>query len=480
MEIKDRLLLAETHIKEANTGLADKSLFSGNSSLKPEQWGKGVTFYPMDNGYKSFAVNCHADELAAYMTCPPLSYIIDTMAAQYINGDTWILTRKGKSQGEESTSPAAERLRKLLDDPNHLQSFNEFEVQLYTYLKIFGYSVIYAFDTPTGFDASYAKEIWNINPAFLEINEKPGMFFRHNDNIESIFLTYGGNRMQLNKANVHIIKDSTAPINSMLFPPSRIQKLTTVIDNILGAYGARKELIYTRGAIGMLTNQTADSASFIPLKPGEKDELHKDYNQLYGLMRGQRHVIITSANLKWQSMVTPTKDLMLFEECEKGTIDVANMFKFPPVLLNLGGKGTTFSNEQTATRNLFMTALIPDAKHIYSQLNKIFGCYANNLEIEKDYSKIEALKPDALAAAMTRLRNNQAYQIEFRNNISTKNDWLRANNEDPVPDGDVYYSDIRELLEDPVNVENDNIEDNINPREGEDGEGNDGTPNQQA
>ena len=231
MRIKDRVLLAGTHLKDANIGLAMKSLFIANKSAD-NSVNHGISGSPISfvksslfdfggskfSGCLDFDINGHIDELSSYMTCPPLAFIIDTMAAQYINGDTWILKRKGKLQGEESYTQDAERLRRLIDNPNPMQSFNEFEVQLYTYLKIFGYSVIYAYKKPSGFDASYAEQLWNINPVFLEIKEKDGVFFRHNDNIESVYMNYGGERVKLNTENVYIIKDRVAPINRGIIP----------------------------------------------------------------------------------------------------------------------------------------------------------------------------------------------------------------------------------------------------------------------
>ena len=68
----------------------------------------------------------------------PVSSIITRKAQAHINGRTWILN----SAGKEASSPQAKILRKLLQRPNPLQSWKQFEAQGYIYEQLFGFNVV--------------------------------------------------------------------------------------------------------------------------------------------------------------------------------------------------------------------------------------------------------------------------------------------------------------------------------------------------
>lgn len=476
MNIKDRVQLAAIHMKQANVGLAAKSLFG--SSLNPSTYRDSDFAYSLMNGANKihFGAESCVDYARAYFDCPPLSAIINHKAQSYANGKTWILNTNGKAKDQEATGSEATRLRKLMSQPNKLQTWKQFEAQNYIYTQLFGFCIV-LIQKPIGFENIDATALWNIPPHICDIRESEKMFYKGDGSgIESIHVSYGKERSPLPLDSIFVFRDVMASFETMIFPESRVRTLKMPINNIIGAYESRNMLINSRGALGMLTNQTQDASSHIQLKPNEKKELHDDFKKLYGLRKGQSHIIITSANLKWQAMVLPTKDLMLFEEIEDDANRICDAYTFPPELFAKMGKGTTFSNAQTATRNLYQDALIPEAAIYYEQWNKLFNTAKYNIIIDRDYSHLAALQPDAKAEAEARLRRNQAYQIEFRNNAVTLNQWRKANGDDPTSDGDVYYSDIKDKLEAPMNIENDQVEDNLNPRSAD----NDGTPGQQA
>ena len=480
MKLKDRVSLAALHMKEANVGLAAKSLFGSSLTINsgtyrglPEQNGDDV-FYPMDTGYGSHhfsAIGC-IDYVKAYFLCPSLSAIINRKAQAYTNGKTWVLNTSGKAKGQEATGETAIKLRKLMAQPNKLQTWKQFEAQNYIYTQLFGFCVV-LIQKPVGFPNVDATALWNIPPHILTITEKQGMFYKGNaEGVESIVVSYGNERATLPLDRVFIFRDIMPSFCTMFFPDSRVKTLEMPINNIIGAYESRNMLINSRGSLGMITNETKDAFSALPLKPGEKEDLLSEFKRLYGLRSGQSHVIISSAALKWQSMVMPTKDLMLFEEIEDDNNRICDAYMFPPELLARMNKGTTFSNMQTATRNLYQDAIVPEAGSNYEQWNKLFDTASYNLIIDRDYTHLAALQPDAKAEAEARLRRNQALQIEFRNDVITLNQWRIMNGDDPKPGDDVYYSEIKDRFtttyqngQSPTSVEETFVEDNLNPRQ---------------
>lgn len=447
MNIKDRLSLAAIHMKQTNVGLAVKSLF-GDEVNSLTYRGDGEHFYEILNNAADihFSGTACKDYASAYFKCPPLSAIINRKAQAYTNGVSYIINTSGKGKDREATGTVATKIKNLMAQPNRLQTGDEFEAQNYIYTQLFGYCVVLAMK-PVGYPWYDATEMWNIPPHLLTINEKKGIFYKgRNSELESIELSYGNETVSLPLDNVFIVRDIMPSFSSVILPDSRVKTLQMPINNIIGAYESRNMLINSRGALGMLTNQTQDAAGFIHLKEADKKAVHNDFKRMYGLKRGQSHVIITSANLKWQQMVLPTKDLMLFEEIEDDGNRICDAYMFPPELFAKMNKGTTFSNLGTATRNLYQDAIMPEAKNLYSQWNKVFETRKNGLEMGREYKNLPALQAANKEEAEAHLRLNQSMQIAFRNDVVTQNEWRVKLGFDPKDNGDVWYSDIKETL----------------------------------
>lgn len=486
MSILDRLSNIGTQLKQATFGSVEKSsLPYWGQKIIPSVYRNGdELFYAMTGNSSDrelwLGENC-IDFHYAYFNCPPLSAIINRKAKAYVNGEPYVINTEGKAKDKESNSLIAQKIKNLMQQPNRLQSRDQFEAQNYIFTQLYGYCVVLAMK-PVGFPFYEATELWNIPPHMISINEQQGLFYRNAGlGVESIRLTWGGASVDLPLDNVAIIKDIMPSFESVVIPDSRVRTLKMPINNIIGAYESRNMLINSRGALGMITNQTQDASSFINLKEGEKKELHQDFKKMYGLRRGQSEMIITSANLKWQPMVLPTKDLMLFEEIEDDGNRICDAYDFPPELFARMKGGTTFSNMATASRNLYQDAIMPECRNIYSQWNKIFEADKYKLEIGRDYRQLPALQAANKEEAEAKLRMVQALQIDFRNDVITKNEWRVATGRDPIEGGDVYYSQVKDTLGDAVNNDNTQVEDNINPRNQQDGNpANDGTPGQQA
>lgn len=447
MDLKDRLGLTAIHMKQANVGLAMKSLFGGSFGTDDYR-SDGDYFYPFSNG--ADAIHFNDDSLVsfakAYFECSPLSGIINRKAQAFTNGETYVINTEGINKDKESNSEIAKKIRRLMNNPNKLQTREDFENQIYIYSQLFGFAVV-LFMKPVGYPNYDADAMWVIPPHLLEITEKSGIFYKgSNSSFERIRLTYGNEFVDLPLDNVAIIRDIMPSFNSVLIPDSRVKTLKMPINNIIGAYESRNVLINSRGSLGILTNQTQDALSALPLKKGDKEEMYRDFRKFYGIRKGQAHIMITSANMKWQSMALPTKDLMLFEEIEDDGNRICDTYMFPPELFAKMNGGTTFSNIATATRNLYQDAIMPEAKNIYAQWNKIFDTPKYNLEMGREYWKLPALQAANKEEAEAMLRLNQAMQIAFLKDVVSRDEWRVKLGFDPRDKSAVWYSDVKETL----------------------------------
>lgn len=395
--------------------------------------------------YFTYSGNKSASQ--AYECCPPVNAIINKKAQAFINGKTFVLNTQGKAKGKVATTAEAQKLQKLFTQPNPIQNWEQFEAQGYIYQQLYGYTLILSIK-PVGFKENIdATALWNIPPFMVDIEETNKLFYQTglNGMIKSIVLNYKGVRTTLNIDDIYIMKDITPSFNSLIFPQSRICALELPINNIIGAYESRNVLINYRGALGILTKDAGDGGQFgaLPMPEGEKERIQNDFRR-YGLKQNQWQIIITSAAMKWQQMGYPTKDLMLFEEVEGSTQAICDGYNYQYELLS-NSKGVTFANKNEAKKLVYQDAILPESQSIYGQWNQFFNTAKYNLVIDKDFSHVAVLQADQLQTAQARRARNEALLIEYQNDLITMNRWLELNGEDPRPDGDRYYSEIKRV-----------------------------------
>lgn len=383
----------------------------------------------------------------AYIKCPPISAVIDRKAQAYINGNTWILN----SQGKESQTPDAKKLRKLFTNPNPLQSWRQFEAQGYIYQQLFGFTIVLPIK-PFGFkDNIDATSLWNIPPSMIDIEETNKLFYQTDTQgvIKQIVLNYKGTRTLVNIADIMIMKDFKPSFDSLIIPESRVRSVELPVSNIIGAYESRGVLINYRGALGILSHDPGNSQyAPIAISPDDKKQLQIDFRR-YGLREQQWQFIVTSAALKWQQMGVPTKDLMLIEEVDSSIQAICDEFNYPYQLMSTA-KGTTFSNVKEGKQLLYQDAIIPESKSIYEQWNQFFGTSEMNITIDKDYSHIPALQEDEVSKMNARKVRDDAMKIEWDNGLITLNQWRVANGEDPVIGGDLYIGEMAKESDAPL------------------------------
>ncbi len=405
--------------------------------------GAGFWMFSNDgNGDVYFNYNGLSSSLTAFEKCAPLNAIISKKVKAYLNGKTWVLNNKGK---EIENEPAA-RLKKLLQQPNPLQTWPQFEAQAKYYREIFGFNIILDI-TPAGYDRTYAKSIWNLPPHYIEIQYTNTTVFKIKDKkdlIEKIwFKTPDGNSTTLDKNLVTIQAGLTPSFTSPLLSESPIPSLTPQINNVIGAYESRGSLISYRGALGAFT-QEIDPAGTRPMSKEEKDDVQKDFMK-YGLLRGQHKFIISSASLKWQQIGIPTKELMLFEEIEDDIMRMADSFGYPYRLL-AAEKSASYNDVKEFKKDLYQDTIIPEATYDYQFWTSYFSLENYRLHLDKDYSAVPALQQNKKELASARLSLGQALDREFRNNWITLNRVLELMEEDSIgEEGNKYYRELIEL-----------------------------------
>lgn len=449
---KERLQLAAIHMKAGNLGLAAKSVFGSRHGGYAEKHGDEY-FYTFGGNGSDFNISTNKEIFNAFVECSPLSAILIRKGLAYANGQNWVVDVDAKRSDRNSTSKVAKKINKIMSRPNAVMNRRQFDAIKYIYIQAFGYCPVYAYKKPVGFGFEDAESLWILPPHLTTLEFNKGSFanWSKNNGLKYASINFGDTEMTLNVDNIFIYKDINISLNGFnVLPQSRMVALKPQINNIVSAYAARGVLIRNRGVQGMIVNRTQDAAAHVNLSQQDKDEVNSRFSNLYGWQPHQSPVLLTNKNLEWQSMVLPTKDLMLFEEIEDDIDRICDTYAFPKPLIANMGKGTTYSNMDTAGRNLYQDAIIPEAEALCEQDNEMFETYKYNLSIQKDYSRLPILQPDAKAAAEAMTWLNKALEIEFRNNNITLGEWRIAQGRDPHPRkeyNDMYYSDIKHLLD---------------------------------
>lgn len=383
-------------------------------------------------------------QTAAYNICSPVNGIINRKARAFTNGKWWVLDPDGK----EASSSIATSIRKLLKQPNPLQSWNQFLAQAKVYEQAFGEVFIFAL-MPIGFDdKSRVKALW-ILPNWIVNVKLTGKHYMQtdiNEIIEGYEISINGVLTPLARQSVLHIRDNNQNSMDVIRGQSRLASLGDPISNIIAAYEARNVLITRKGALGILSNQTRDVAGSKPLKKEDKEEVQEEFKK-YGLGKDQYQVIITNANLKWQPMTFPTKELMLFEELEDDVRQIADNFDYPFQLLGFKGE-SALSNGGALTeakKSLYQDAIIPEADGWAESFTTFFEGEKNQFQITVSFDHLEVLqqgekeRADAFSAKVT------ANTPLLEKNIITLNQFLTALDLDTRPDGDKFLSEIQAM-----------------------------------
>ena len=175
---------------------------------------------------------------------------------------------------------------------------------------------------------------------------------------------------------------------NIISPNSRMEALKYPLSNIRASYSKRNVLLENIGAIGILSAQKGDMGGAIPMTPEEKTDIQRDWYR-----RSKDELIITEADVSWQPMSFPTKDLMLYEELTADKMAIVDIYGLNSYVFSQE-KGATFSNVKEGLKMAYTSAIIPDTEAMYDALSEQLGLEAEGLRLVPDFSHIHVLKAD--------------------------------------------------------------------------------------
>lgn len=363
-------------------------------------------------------------QLNAYRFCSPLSTIINKKVQACNNGKWKVTNRKGEE---------IDYTIDLLEKPNPLQSWRQFQTQALTALNVFGEVFIYKLK-PSQYSKTVAA-LWVIPNDGVQVLTTGKMFNQTSlsEIITGYTYSFKGELIQtFTTDEILHVKDTYLNPTDPIHGYSRTATLLDPIQNVISAYEARNVLMSRKGAIGILSNGSKDGFGGVPMTSEERYRLQAEF-QRYGITKDRYQVIMTDANMSWQSMTFPTKDMLLFEEIEDDVREIANTYGYPFTLLSFKNQSALGDGAMIDAANsiLYQDTVVPEMQTWTQVMAGAFNIPSGyTLSISFDHLPIFQEDKQAEATALSTL--NQAYSTAYTQGIITREEWREAIGFDPV------------------------------------------------
>lgn len=382
----------------------------------------------------------------AYNYCAPLSTVIDRLAEADTNG----ILRFREDEDERPLKkskinkvPQLKRIQKLFNEPNPLQTKEEFNSQQLVYCKTFGYCPVWCI-TPYGFDKDYTVAMFNLNPFYCEptANQDYDCYAKAgspNANPISFWtLTIHGTRYEIPASEIVLIKDGYMDKSDRNgLPLSKVEGLDYYVSNICAAMEADNVLLKKKGPLGVFSHDSkSDMAGAVPMTPAAQDDLQAQLKR-YGLTLGQLQYVVSKYPVKWNPMSFNLRDLMTKETVKQGVDGICDRFGYPAELM--AGKDATYDNKAMSEKYMYQNNIIPFSLRRMARYNLFFGLNDTDYTMYLCYKHLAILKEDVVKASQAREAYSNSIQIDFEGGRMTWNETRDLMDLERVDGMDIYY-----------------------------------------
>lgn len=339
------------------------------------------TFYNQILGRKQ-AIWIDTDKPATiYEEIPQLSSVIDRKASMFANMELR-LVKKGTQEKVEDKD-----LYKLIQNPNCAQSMNEWLKEYKIQEQVFGNQFMYK-NKPSTF-LKYPVALWNLTPEYVRVITT-GLIWEQTE-MEGIIERYQicePGRTYYYDTN-KILYSRNTNIRNPIIGSSKLLSLKFPLTNTKLAYQYRNIIMAEKGAIGILSNKTKDAVGGVAVDPKDRQLIREQYSRKFGAEDNKEKIIITDAELDWQPMSYPTKEMMLFEEVDANMLTIIDKFGLNPNIFSIGK--ATYENVKQGIVLAYQDTIIPEADQFAQALGKFLGI-PEGTELIASYDHVSFMK----------------------------------------------------------------------------------------
>lgn len=359
----------------------------------------------------------NAQKLDLYKTTAHLKIVIDRKALMKANGIykhfklVKGLDGKPVKQCVEN-SPFIERI----ENPNFLQDGNSYAVQSSVQMSVFGNNVQYI---PKGPLTKQPKIMWNL-PAEHVTMELTGKLYKQ-IRIEDVIAYYKLNGVENGETEIFETKDvlhfRDVTADNPLFGESRITGLKMPISNLRGAEGFKNRIINANSMLGILSSEVTQGLAATPLTDKEQKKIDKAFQARYGMQEGKADILQTQANVKWQPMSYPMKDLRLVEEVTESFKAIIDAYGLNVNIFSVS-RQSTYENLKQGIILAYQDTIIPEGQAEGMMYTKYFNMDGKTEWIERCYDHLDILKQDTSESMK---RKSESAAVLLQNGVPAEN-----------------------------------------------------------
>lgn len=315
-----------------------------------------------------------------YNSIPQLRTVIEKKAMMFSNMEIKLVDKNGAVQEDIE-------LARLLENPNCMQSQNEFLRQYKIQEQVYGNQFLYK-NKPSQL-LKYPIALWPISPSYMTPVMSGVVFdqIKKEDVIKNY--KYNDGKVRRLYETQSILYSRIPDLDNPLIGMSPIVALKYPLTNTEKAYEYRNVIMAEKGAIGMLSNKSKDSQGAMPLTQKEKEKIEKTYLDTYGIDEGKRRVLLTEASLEWQPMTYPTKDMLLFEEIDANMLTIIDLYGLNVNIFS--NKSSTYENVKQGIVGAYQDTIIPEADLFMQSLTE-FLQIPSGLRLVASYEHLSIMK----------------------------------------------------------------------------------------
>jgi len=326
----------------------------------------------------------------------------------------------------------AQKMLRLKNNPNPLQSTREFITMWSIFKDVFGNSFTYANSASSKITIDDVFYLWHVWPQFM-VPKLTGKIFdstQLSDIIKAWEWKKGTYEKKfsideiLHRKEPNVRLDSN---NDIVLGVSRQVSLSWALSNIKIAYESRNVIARERGMRAIISSDQQDGvAGTMPMDETEKREVEQELKVRYGFREDQSQYMVTRHNINVHQVDQDVRKLGLLNEIASDGMVVAERYGVPEVLMKLYLKGATFENQESSERRMYQNTTIPEETDRWEDLTNFLRCRDFGYEYGVSFSHIPVLQENEKDKAATNQITNTIYKELFFAGAVTYNDWLQA------------------------------------------------------
>lgn len=271
----------------------------------------------------------------------------------------------------------------LLNNPNNLQSKQDFLKQYEWFKSVFGY--VYQKPYYSALNRELPKAIFNLKASLIEFpkNLKSSIVFSKKDikDYEKQSFKYKELGQDIKKFDLKdvlkfydITNNLENTTNSPITSPSRIDAILKSVSNIDLSTNAENIVIQTNGRELFYggVSKGSNLGTNLPMQSDDKSSI-QDVIDNTGLGFGRKRAIITNKEVGHKFLHMKPKELGLHEVIINNAELVRTTFEIPSEVYDAFTKNKTYENQKEATIGFYMNTIQPIADDIANTYNSHFN-----------------------------------------------------------------------------------------------------------